>query len=32
MPYDSVDYWASMVRIKEKQGVGLERKRPLNVT
>jgi len=32
MPYDSADYRASMVRIKEKQGVGLERKGPLNVT
>jgi hypothetical protein len=32
MPYDSSNYGASMVRIKEKQGVGLERKGPLNAT
>jgi hypothetical protein len=32
MPYDSANYWASMVRIEEKQGIGLERKGPLNAT
>jgi hypothetical protein len=32
MPYDSANYGASMVRIKETQGVGLERKGPLNAT
>jgi len=32
MAYDSATYGASMVRIKEKWGVGLERKGPLNAT
>ncbi len=32
MFYDSANYGASMVRIKEKEGVGLERKGPLNAT
>jgi hypothetical protein len=32
MPHDSANYGASMVRIKEKQGIGLERKGPLNAT
>ncbi len=32
MPYDIANYEASMVMIKEKQGVGLERKGPLNAT
>jgi len=29
---DITNYWAPMVRIKEKWGIGLERKGPLNVT
>jgi len=32
MPYESANYGASMVRIKEKQCVRLERKGPLNAT
>jgi hypothetical protein len=32
MPFNSANYGASMVRIKEKQGVGLERKGTLNAT
>jgi hypothetical protein len=32
MAYDSATYGASMVRIKEKWGVGLKKKGPLNAT
>jgi hypothetical protein len=32
MAFDSANYGASIIRIKEKRGIGLERKEPLNST
>ncbi len=32
MAYDNANYGASMVRIEEKWGIGLERKGPLNAS